>query len=86
MMNQGFTTIQVSANKLVEHEIPYAAILDNNEVKAFVTDKDNWYKVEKSSSYDFSKWGANNYKPLLTMTDSLKDTMRELGWIQVGTL
>lgn len=76
----GFDVLYVDAKKLIEHHVPFAVILKNNEVQAYATDPVNWKRVLDSHKNE-GGWGADSYKPLLQTNPTFEDTVQQLGWI-----
>ena len=85
-MNAGLPSLIVDSNYLTSKNIPFAVAIKDDEVIAFIVSRENWLKVEKLLNEHLAVMKTlPSAKPLVSVTPTLDDTIREWGWITVGS-
>ncbi len=77
----GFTAIFVDAAAMRKGDMPFAVVLDDNEVKCYGVSKENWKAIEENYEIYVK---AGSCKPLVYIGEGFKDTARQMGWVIVG--
>lgn len=84
-----YVALYAYAEGLKKHNIPFGMIIADNEIHAYVVSQEDWNKLEKvlndnSNIYPAEYRGEGRAKPLVSLTDSLKEQAPVWGWIIVG--
>lgn len=80
----GFVSVMASAKKLVEHNIPFAVIIGDNDIKAYLVTKENWQKIVESHEQNRGEWNDESYIPIVQFTNP-EEIEEQFGWIIVGS-
>lgn len=79
----GFVAIYIDATKMVENNLPFAVVIDNNEIKCYGVSRDNWEVIEKG--FDLYTRG-DSCKPVVYLDEGLRNTAKQMGWVIVGSV
>lgn len=81
----GFMSLQVSAKKLRENGYPFAVVIEDNQIRAFVVTSEVWGDIEASMGAGNSHWfDEHGYQPLVVLTKDFNETVQQMGWVMVG--
>jgi hypothetical protein len=75
-----FTAIYIDAAKLKENSIPFAVVLEDNQVKCYGVSKEYWQAIDNELLYI----KASSEKPLVCLDDGFRSTAEQMGWVIVG--
>lgn len=79
----GFVAIYIDATKMAENNLPFAVVIDDNEIKCYGVSRDNWKAIEK----DFDMYvKAGSCKPLVYLGEGFRNTAKQMGWVIVGNV
>lgn len=78
-----FVAIYIDAAKMEENSLPFAVVIDDNEIKCYGVSKENWKAIEK----DFDMYiKAGSCKPLVYLDEAFRSTATQMGWVIVGNI